>query len=100
MFNGRFVYSTGYNESFIKATEFSAGGSVFREELFNPQSRYSGFATDKHEYEGLDNLHKIELSADGARLFCGGKGLHVLSTENGTLTPVEIDHNHGKLLTF
>lgn len=106
---GRFLYSTAYGEPFIKSTEFNMGGSPGGPPIsssvingppggarLNPNSRYGNFQTDKFSYPGLDDLHKVESSDDGARVFAGGKGLHRFDTAGRQLNPIEIDVNKGK----
>lgn len=105
---GRFLYSTAYGEPFIKSTEFNMGGGAGGPMSsgivngppggvrVNPNSRYGSFQTDKFSYAGLDDLHKVESSDDGARVFAGGKGLHRFDTAGSQLNPIEIDVNKGK----
>ena len=92
VFHDNYLYSTAFNEPIVKATEF---GSVSAGPIGNPDSRYMDINTIQYRFDGLDDLQKIEVSTDGARLFTGGKGLHVLSTENGTISPIEIDYEKG-----
>lgn len=86
---GRFLYTTAFNEPLIKATEFNIGGvngpprSLVTSTVtppLNPNARYGAFQTDKFPYTGLDDLHKVTTSADGARVFAGGRGLHRFDT--------------------
>lgn len=106
---GRFLYTTAFNEPLIKATEFNIGGINGPPPTTNaltpvapllppgkPNARYGAFRTDKFPYTGLDDLHKVTTSTDGARVFAGGRGLHRFNTAGGQLTPIEIDINKGK----
>lgn len=93
----RFMYTTALNEPFVKVTEFDTGGAprVISSGLKN--DRYMDITQEKFSYPGLDDLHKVTTSVDGARLFCGGKGLHIFDTAGGRLNPIELDINKGKL---
>jgi hypothetical protein len=89
---GPYLYSTAFNEPLVKTTTFgNVGGG-----LYNPKSPYSGFMTERFTYAGLDDMHKVTVSPDGARVFAGGRGLHRFDTTGAKLTPIEIDTNKGK----
>jgi hypothetical protein len=91
---GNYMYSTAFNEPLIKATQFDLPGDGTAM-LYNPNSRYSEFYQQRFAYPGLDDLHKVATSVDGARLFTGGRGLHRFDTAGGQLTPIELDTNKG-----
>lgn len=91
---GRYMYTTAFNEPLIKVTEFDAGaGGVRVIQPFGGASKYGNFVQQRFAYPGLDDLHKITTSSDGERVFCGGRGLHILDTANNQLNPIELDTN-------
>ena len=97
---GNTLYTTAMNDPLVKATSLDTISTSGMALSFVANSRYSGFQTKKYEYAGLDDLHKVVVSVDGARLFCGGRGLHRFDTTSGGLNPIEIDRNKGNLCLF
>jgi hypothetical protein len=106
---GRFLYSKAFNEPLIKSTEFNTPGGVLpapvvsRATPVTTVSRgptYGNFNTEKFGFAGMEDLHKVEASMDGQRVFAGGKGLHRFDSAGGALRPIDIDTTKGKDLNL
>lgn len=100
LIRGRFLYSTAFNEPLIKVTEFDLGDDPRIVGPVPTGSRYKNIIHEKFTFPGLDDLHKVETSVDGERLFCGGRGLHIFETTDDKLNPIELDTNKGKKISF
>lgn len=106
---GKFLYSKAFNEPLIKSTEFNTPGGTLPVVTNNSRvpvssvtrtggaSRYGQFNTEKFGFNGMDDLHKVEVSTDGRRVFAGGRGLHRFDAASGVLRPIEIDTTKGKI---
>jgi len=113
---GKFLYSKALNDPVIKSVQFNSApiinvlpannnlpvpvrssGSLPITELTKDLNNFSSSSTQKFEFPGMSDLHKIEVSGDGLRLFAGGKGLHRFDSSGGSLRPLEIDTTKGKL---
>jgi hypothetical protein len=58
--------------------------------------RYGAANTEKFGFAGMEDLHKVEVSEDGRRVFAGGRGLHRFDSAGGVIRPIEIDTTKGK----
>ena len=104
---GRFLYSKAFNEPLIKSTEFNTPDSVLPVVTANQSmpvsavtkdlnGKYGRYNTEKFGFQGMDDLHKVEVSQDGRRVFTGGRGLHRFDAGGSALRPIEIDTTKGK----
>jgi hypothetical protein len=100
------MYSKAFNEPLIKSTEFNTVARALPTPVrsnslvpINSLSRSPGsnsvYNTEKFGFPGMDDLHKVEVSSDGQRLFTGGKGLHRFDASTYALRPIEIDTTKG-----
>ena len=126
---GNYMYSKGYNENYIKITAFGENSksqnyvkSDYKQNYNNSQRNYPQITDPKNNSHlisssmgtiskfdnprvtpitGLQvsNLEKVMISDNGRRIYCGGKGLHMLEFQNGYYRPTMIDVNEGKFIS-
>ena len=103
---GKFMYSKALNDPVIKSVEFNtatavlptvvrSSGTANIAEVTKNLNNFNSYATQNFQFAGMSDLHKIEVSVDGQRLFAGGKGLHRFDSSAGMLRPLEIDTTKG-----
>ena len=97
------MYSKAYGEPEIQVTSFGKAKPISprsRSSPFKPSTvqKYDGASVDRRQISLPPGLEKVVVSRDGQRVYTGGKGLHILSSKNGSLTPIKIDTQGRNLL--
>ena len=104
---GNYLYSKAYGESVVKVTELNAPkapkSSVTVSRLSSANDLYRNVRTNQIAHEAFDNLEKIVATPNGARVYAGGRGLHILDRQNNALVPTDVDttkSNKNPLINF